>query len=232
MYCIKCGNKIKDESKYCTKCGSSLDIDKVEKQKADGKAVASLIFGFVTLFLSFTLSILIFPFALLGLILGIVSKTKCSEKTAGIVINIISMVISVVVFIILIILIIIIGITSEKDEETTPSIVTDNSNYTWNCKLEGDDNYSITLSLNGDAGSYIWSKYDDTINNAVYGSYESQKINENEYTIKFISSSIISNGTLQEYEYVSNYELYFYNGDNFQMNSLDNSSRYYCDIED
>ena len=234
MYCRKCGNKVNDGNKFCTKCGFDLSQNNINKQNkksnADGKAVASLIIGFISLFLSFTLSILLFPLELIGLILGITSKTSCSEKTAGIVINIVSMVISVLTFIALIVFIVIIGVFSTRVEDAKKPEIRETSSYTWNCKVYGENDYSITLSLNGDTSGYVWSKYDDAINNSIYGSYETNKLAEDEYTIKFISYSIISNGTLEQYEYESNFRLSFYDGDNFIMTSLDNASKYFCDI--
>ena len=242
MYCKKCGEKIKEGNKFCTKCGFDLNSNEstIKKEdninnKADGKAVASLVLGCISLFLSFTLSIIMFPMELVGLILGIASKTKCSEKTAGIIINVISMIISIVVFIILIILIVVIGAFSTKaknilennENQSAKEIV----NYTWNCKNYGEENYSITFSLNTGNESYVWSKYDDAINNAIYGNYESNEIGYDKYSLKLNSSNIISNGALERYEYTSNYELEFVDGDNIILTSLDNASKYYCDIQ-
>lgn len=243
MYCEKCGEKIKDGNKFCTKCGFELNSNEIEIKnntkndkngsvnKADGKAVASLILGCISLLLSFSLTIIMFPLELVGLILGIVSKTKCSERTAGIIINAVSMVISIISFILLIILIIVIGIVSDKKEDNRVSFIEEDASYTWHCKLNEEANYSVELILNTDSGSYVWSKYDDAINNSVYGIYESTKIEENKYTFRFKSSSIISNSNFEVYEYVSNYEVIFDNNDNFQMNSLDNLSRYICDYQ-
>lgn len=235
MYCTKCGNKIKEGNKFCTKCGVSLNKDEIRKsdtkEKADGKAVASLVIGLISLLLSFSLSIIVFPLELIGLIIGILSKTKCSEKTGGIVINIISMIVSFISFVIIIVLIIIIGVFSDRAKDVELDNVDGDVNYTWNCKVLEESEYAITFSINTYYGSYVWSKYDDTINNAVYGNYELNKIDEDKYTIKLTSTSIIQGGMIDDHEHISNYEIVFDNGDNFLMTSLDNMSKYYCDFE-
>ena len=104
MYCKKCGNKLKENDNFCIKCGNSVKEtinNKVDSKKNNGKAVASLVLGIIALTFSFSLSILMFPLSITGLILGIVNKNKCSEKTTGIILNVASMVVEIVVFLIL-----------------------------------------------------------------------------------------------------------------------------------
>ena len=93
MYCIKCGTKNDDNTQFCVNCGNNLNQnqsnDKTSSdKKTDGLAIASLILGIS----SIVIPCLILPLAIIGLILGIVSKSKSGVKIAGIIINTIALV--------------------------------------------------------------------------------------------------------------------------------------------
>ena len=233
MYCRKCGNKVSDDSKFCASCGYSLKenigIKNNNKNNADSKAIASLVISLISLFLSFSLSILVFPLEVVGLILGLVSKTKCGQKTAGIVISIISMIISIAVFIIILIAILAIGVSSSSEPDSQIANFENNNVYNWNCRLSDKDNYSVILTLN-DNNSYIWSSYENSANNAVYGNFKTTKIDDYNYKIVFNSTNILIDGILQEYISNTTYSVEFNNyNDNFIMTGIDNNSLYYCD---
>ncbi len=51
MFCIKCGNEIKESSKYCTKCGSEFLNDKKIKSKSKFFAKRKLLYIFGGLFI-------------------------------------------------------------------------------------------------------------------------------------------------------------------------------------
>ncbi len=95
MNCKNCGNKLAEGSKYCSVCGSK--VTKALEEKANttssskGQAIASLVIGIVSIFFGS----LFMALPILGLILGVTYKEKCSEKTAGIILNIIGLVFSI-----------------------------------------------------------------------------------------------------------------------------------------
>jgi hypothetical protein len=103
MYCKNCGKEVKEGEKFCRECGTSLDNNVTKEEKAapikvdnttatdapvnKGLAIASLVLGIA----SFIFGWFLLPLPIIGLILGIVQKGKCGEKTAGIILNSISL---------------------------------------------------------------------------------------------------------------------------------------------
>lgn len=63
--------------------------------KADGKFIVSLVFGILSILLAFFLNIFIIPLAVVGLILGIISKTNGGKKAVAIILNILGMIIAI-----------------------------------------------------------------------------------------------------------------------------------------
>jgi hypothetical protein len=107
MYCQKCGKELKKTSKYCTECGTIVDNNNNQNNQSvtpiqptsttaitqpnKSLAVASMVIGIISLFVGTIFAAL----PIVGLVLGLMYKGKCSEKTAGIVLNIISLVITI-----------------------------------------------------------------------------------------------------------------------------------------
>jgi len=170
MYCNNCGNIIKKEDKFCPNCGVMINqipsnqqpqnnID-VPKKDRDNLGTISLILGIISLILSIFLNILILPMAIVGLILGIISKSRNGKKIAGIILNAIS------IIIILILLII--------------ALLWD-TNYIsgkYDCTgLNNPDEFLITLHLNED-NTFLYGPYGDLANNYVKGTYTYEKENK------------------------------------------------------
>lgn len=231
MFCSKCGNKVEGNIKFCSNCGNNLEVNNTAQgnlqyiaenptinnynsnssQNNNGLAIASLIIGIVSVFLSFFINIFIFPISITGLILGIVNKNKCGQKVAGIILNSLSMVIALII---LIASIFIIGFLADFTEE---DFVSNPVSGVWNCKsFDGtgeSDEYLITLKLDSNY-NFSWSKYEDELDNHVYGTYT--YIDENKtnysgdysyYMIDLVGEEFVSNGILQDQEYKSQYEM-------------------------
>lgn len=70
------------------------------EKKSDGLAVASLVLGITSL----VIPCLLLPGSIIGLILGLISKTKTGVKKAGIILNVIAFVFFIIIFIIILML--------------------------------------------------------------------------------------------------------------------------------
>lgn len=248
MFCNKCGNKIEGNEKFCKVCGNNLNNNyqpqnnNTEKQK-NGLAIASLVIGIVSIVLSLLINVFIFPLAITGLILGIVNKNKCGQKTAGIILNSISMVISIIVLIcISFIFVGVFNIFGNLYEDIKEDINSNPVNGVWNCKsFDGSgpsDDYIITLKLNDDY-SFVWNKYEDELNNHVYGKYTYEDENKTNhsgdysyYMIDLVGEEFVNNGVLQDQEYKSQYEMGINKeyGEAILMN-VSTYNMYYCYLE-
>ena len=230
MYCINCGKKVKDEDKFCMKCGCKINRinstnNNQNKEKADGAAITSLVLGLISLLLVFSLSILVSPLYITGLIFGLTSKSKSGEKKAGIIINIINIVISIVVLIIYVILFIIIGVVAFFDKPESYEYRTD-MGYSYTCKALGENDYSIALDLNQD-GTYSWGKYSD-YSTVIYGTYTMSSINGNTYNLELKSERIFDDGIARDYQDVLNFEMKV-SSEKVSLTNKDNNTTYECE---
>lgn len=114
---------------------------------------------------------------------------------------------------------------------------------TWNCKGfsgsgEGDD-FIVTMKLDDDM-SFSWSKYNDSLNNHVYGTYTYTDLektnNSSEYryfSVDLSSSEYVMDGELQSEAYSSKYEMGISktNKDAILMN-IYTYNMYHCYLED
>lgn len=105
MFCKKCGSKINGNEKFCIGCGNPINqpvnnnenymynnqMNNVNKPK-QGKSIASLVLGIISIIFSFSLAIIMLPISIVGLILGISDKSKNGKRVAGIVLNSLSIV--------------------------------------------------------------------------------------------------------------------------------------------
>ena len=227
MNCKNCGYFCND-SKYCSNCGAELinetvtpndntnnnynqnNVAYTQPKKSDGLWIASLVIGIISLLLSFVLTILIIPLAIIGLVLGIASKKK-GNKVVGIVLNSLAIIVSVVV---LFIAIFVLGkaisseggnflrrLYNELDYSTSDNYIA----AEYDCKdvdnISG--NYLISLYLYKD-NTYIYGPYGDLTNNHFKGTYsyedEHKTNNSGDYKyfmITFDPSEYMVNGRLQ-----------------------------------
>jgi len=98
MFCKYCGKKMTKNDKYCASCGKSTIEEEIKpinvNELGKGRAIASLVIGIISvIFAGFI------PLPIIGLILGYSYKGKCTEKTAGIILNIIGIILSVIIFV-------------------------------------------------------------------------------------------------------------------------------------
>ena len=125
MFCIKCGEKYEKGEKFCTNCGNDLVLQaELSKHKgqsnvnptvvstpsSSNNGLLSLIFGIVTI-----LSPILFPLAIVGLILGLTEKEQDAKKTVGIILN--SIAIVIFIFLLFLFMIFLIGIADSCECE-------------------------------------------------------------------------------------------------------------------
>lgn len=201
-YCEECGQKIGSNDKYCPKCGKSFILVKTSKDNKETLGTISMIFGVISLILSFVINLLIFPLALSGFIIGVVNKAQSGKKISGIILNALAMFIAIVVFITCV-LIVIFSLVAYYDEEEntdlTPS-VQEEILGTWNCKeVIGltNNTYDLTILLNNDNTFSIY-KYDDK-KDYVEGTYEFTDEGVRKITKSYKLYSLDLNG-YKEYE--------------------------------
>ena len=90
MKCDKCGKSIKETDRYCQSCGNPL----IKNRNDNSLAIVSVVMGGI----SILFGTIIFPIAIIGLILGICQKGKSSLKTVGIVLNVIGLVFAILLW--------------------------------------------------------------------------------------------------------------------------------------
>lgn len=180
-FCNNCGEKLKEGEVYCSKCGKNQKERVITNNDKEGLGTASMVIGIISLVLALTVNVIAFPIALVGLILGIVSKAQNGKKISGIILNIIAMVVGVIVFIGLIVLFILFALLVDSDydnyddyghyaprEEEKEEVI-----GTWNCKSVEkvlNNDYGLTLTLDNDR-KFTIGEYNNTDKNYVKGVY-------------------------------------------------------------
>ncbi len=182
MNCPNCANPLEPNSKFCSKCGFNLEnqttattvqtissveqnvvnqefvnaipVSKKKEKSYDTLGMISMIVGIIAFLLALFLNVLIIPVAIIGLIMGIISKKKGGIKTTGIIFNILAIVGSIVIIVVSILF----ALTFVKDKEHSNSGYIVRLNYKWTENNEGNDNVTFkyfesdaTLSPNNDA---------------------------------------------------------------------------------
>ena len=128
-YCDNCGKELKNKSIYCEECGKK-QVEITDTNESLG--TVSLVLGIISLVLVFFVNISIFPVALIGLIFGIICKSKTRKKNTGIILNSISLVLSIIIFIVFMIFIVFFAFIDE---------IANDHNYDWNNDYEYNYNY-------------------------------------------------------------------------------------------
>ena len=176
-FCENCGKEIGNLDKHCSHCGKKVNNESVPVKKSsnmEGLGTASMVIGIISLVFSFIINIFIFPVAVIGLILGIISKAHKGKRISGIVLNIIAIVFSILVFIFWICLI---NYVVDKDyshdshiETIHDSVLSFDYAGIWNCKSILSNDNEIKLEINDD-GTFILSDIKNT-GNFIKGTYE------------------------------------------------------------
>lgn len=204
-YCEECGQKVENNDKYCPKCGKNLVVVKTNKGGNDNKetlGTVSMVFGIISLVLSFIINLLIFPLALSGFIMGIANKAQNGKKISGIILNALAMFVAIVVFVTCILIVVFSLLAYYDEEEKVDPVqnVQEEILGTWNCKEVtsiADNTYDLTILLNPDNTFSIY-KY-DTKNDYVEGTYKFDDEGVNRITKSYKLYSLDLSGK-KEYE--------------------------------
>lgn len=178
--------------------------DESQKNK-EPLATASLILGIISILLFF-LNVLILPVAVIGLILGIVNKTKKGKKVAGIILNTIAIILIIILLGIVFTLVrnginkissedIIGRLYNEIEYSTSQNFVAGKYDCT---SLNNKSEYLISLELNKD-NTFIYGKYGDLINNHAAGTYTYEYENKTNNTDNYKYYMLTLSGTNGEF---------------------------------
>ncbi len=169
MFCIKCGNRVDYNKKYCSNCGNDLSRQKrknnnvivnVSSHSSD-KGLVSLIIGVICLF-----NPLFFPLAILGLIFGLSERENDSKKIIGIVLNCLSLLISIVLFILFVLFLI--GVSVDEEYRNERYYYNDNEDFYYSNQIVGNDIYGYIEIPNN------WYRYEDISSDKVSYKYLNQ----------------------------------------------------------
>ncbi len=103
MICKHCNSEVRKGANFCTVCGYKMEGNEASTTTSStsvegkGLAVASIVLGVLSIVTGFF--IIIFP--IIGLILGLCQKDKCTEKKIGVILNSIALAISVLVIVVI-----------------------------------------------------------------------------------------------------------------------------------
>ncbi len=216
MICNKCGKEVVDGAKFCVECGAPIDKEEnvqannissnigsgsIEK-KTDNFATVSLILGVVAIVLVIVANILGVPVAIIGLIFGLITKSREKIRGWGIGLNIAA-------FLILAVMVAFNIVSNPKflNQLYNELDYSSSDNYvagTWNCSnfngSGADNDYSVTMKLNKD-NTFLFGEYGDLSNNHAGGNYtfEDEK-DKNENTTNGYKYFLINmNGNSNDY---------------------------------
>ena len=243
-FCENCGKEIDKLDKHCSHCGKKVINEPIatgNSSNMDGLGTASMVIGIISLVLSFVINIFIIPVALIGLILGIISKVHKGKKISGIILNIIAMLVSILVFILWMVLIVNVADNYDEKIKTIDSdspIPTYDYFGTWSCKGILSKDNEIKLEINDDR-TFILSDVKNS-GNFIKGTYEDSDeelehhfgIN-NYYAIELDANSRYENDVYKSSD-DTEYDMFIAKGKN-KSNAIlaadDSEKIYYCNME-
>ncbi len=89
MYCINCGNKLKEQAKFCDNCGANVDnpqinsnYEQVQPKKSNGCLVATII-GVVVIYITIPLLIFGGTYFIIKKAINSNPKIECCVKAGG-----------------------------------------------------------------------------------------------------------------------------------------------------
>ena len=185
MKCVNCGSDNPNNSSFCTNCGVTLSNPNKNNNTSVG-----FILGIISIVSLFIFPIITIPLSIIGFILSITNKEQ-SNRTAGIVLNTVSFLICLV-FVLFVFSALNLVFHGFRDFDINTLFrylnITDINEEmigTWDCTSfgnRGNDEYILTYELYKD-GTFKWYKYDDEINNHVYGKYDMSEVEKDETTL-------------------------------------------------
>ena len=220
MTCNKCGKEVAEGSKFCGECGAPIaNIENVQEnnvlnnvsnqsnynsneKKTDNFSTISLILGIVAIVLVLISKPLGAVVAVVGLVFGLITKSRDKIRGWGIGLNIAA-------FFILAIIVVFNIVSNPKflNQLYNELDYSSSDNYvagTWNCSnFDGsgaEDDYSVTMKLNKD-NTFVFGEYGDLSNNHAGGKYtfEDEK-DKNENTTNGYKYFLINlNGNSNDY---------------------------------
>lgn len=196
MFCIKCGEKLSKESKFCPKCGMEIGNKtnkaiKVEEKTADSKTpnnglsnnstkTGSIVLGVISILTCCTCFIPII-LGIVGIMLAVKARKDDPSFKAGLILNIIGIVLVVVFCVLSVIGLIFIGLSVEGK-----------LTHEWCCSTTDTNNCEIRLELDSDYTYEIQDKYNTLESNGSwdYDWINNTKVKGEQYKL-----------TLDEYDY-------------------------------
>ena len=160
------------------------------KTKKNNKICLILtIITLITIILSLFLYLYIIPICILNIIISYLLRKKSKLYYLNIILNIICIILAILLFIF--------------REKPLNNLV-----GTWYCKYYDSDNYIVELNANSN-NLFIWSKYNDKLNNNIKGNYKLKKLdktdnNKNVYYYNLILDSNKKEKYHQEYDIAIN----------------------------
>ena len=180
MYCKNCGNKRKNNEKYCPICGEKL-TNSTNKKLNDNKTLSLIIGLFSFLFLSYPLIAIIL--SIISIIIGKKYKKETGNNSDGSIIATISLIISSIYIIATIIFIIIFNNYNEDNYLEQILNKYNNNYFEYNEYYKDEYNNQESFNISG----YSWLGIDNSIlylnNNYKYNWYQNdQDHNDNFHT--------------------------------------------------
>ena len=156
MYCIKCGNELKNEEKYCTNCGEPCKqeetINNTPQTSNSNNKTLSIVLGILSCIL-FYIPFISIPFAIANIITGISSKKEEKKFPTVILLGIISIILSILIIVLIIFFI---AVASDHIEEFDDDYQKDNI-------IDKYNDYYNRQKTNIDIKGYSWLADDNSM---------------------------------------------------------------------
>ena len=226
MYCEKCGEKNKNESKYCVKCGASLTgkVKIVDNNELNNIKIISI--------LSLVCAFLVFPVGIVLSIIGLVKAKKYQKQTGEKVgykaFSIAALIVSIFELLVLIfVLVIIVGVFS------LVGILDSGFEGSYKCKSTYSNSYVVSATF--DDNKMTWAKYGYENDNVLKANYlvNSRKFDNDKstYELKVTPYYYMVNGKLSN-NYLKNTNVDIDVEYDDVTITFGNGSKYYCDKVD
>lgn len=174
----------------------------IDKKKINKLNFIIFLISIISIILSFFLYLYIIPVCLLGILVSIIFRKNSKLYYLYMILFIICIIISIIMYIFF------------KPKPFNDLV------GTWNCKYYNNSSYVVSIKINS-KNSFIWSKYNDSNNNYIIGSYKLEKIDKKDemksvkyYNFILNGDKYFENGIEQNKEYSNKYEVAINNNEN------------------